>query len=198
MFIQVIQGPCSRQDEMRAAMEQWRTERADEVVGWLGGTYGFTDDGTFVAVVRFDSEESARSNSGSREQSAWWERTRMLFDGEPMFHDCTDVTVALDGGSDEAGFVQVIQGRVSDADRLKAMMTDTDQLHEARPDIIGASLAISDDGTFTETVAFTDEESARRGEQQDMPAEIRADMESAMADASYLDLHEPWFASRRG
>ncbi|KAA1425166.1 hypothetical protein FE697_004640 [Mumia zhuanghuii] len=198
MFIQVIQGPCTRQDEMRATMEQWRTERADDVVGWLGGTYGFTDDGMFVAVVRFDSEESARSNSDSREQSDWWERTRGLFDSEPQFHDCTDVTLALDGGSDDAGFVQVIQGRVADADRLKSMLTDTDQLHEARPDIIGATLAISDDGTFTETVAFTDEESARRGEQQDMPEEVRADMEAAMADVSYLDLHQPWFASRWG
>ncbi|WP_370617400.1 hypothetical protein [Mumia sp. Pv 4-285] len=198
MFIQVIQGPCTRQDEMRAAMEQWRTERAPDVVGWLGGTYGFTDDGMFVGVVRFESEEKARSNSDSREQSAWWERTRELFDAEPEFHDCTDVTLALDGGSDEAGFVQVIQGRAVDADRLKAMMTDTQQMHEARPDIIGATLAIADDGTFTETVAFTDEASARRGEQEEMPAAMREQMESAMADVRYLDLHQPWFASRWG
>lgn len=198
MFIQVIQGRCRAHDEMRAAMDQWEAERAPDVVGWLGGTYGFTDDDTFVAVVRFESEEAARSNPDSREQSAWWERVHALFDEEPIFHDCTDVTLALDGGSDDAGFVQVIQGRVLDADHLRAMMTDTQQMHETRPDIIGATLAIADDGTFTETVAFTDEESARRGEQQEMPDDVREAMESSMADMRYLDLHQPWFASHRG
>ncbi|MGH1561214.1 hypothetical protein [Mumia sp. DW29H23] len=198
MFIQVIQGPCSRQDEMRSAMEQWEAERAPDVVGWLGGTYGFTDDGMFVAVVRFESEEMARSNSDSREQSAWWERTRALFDAEPEFHDCTDVTLALDGGSDDAGFVQVIQGRAVDPDRLRAMMTDTRQMQEERPDILGATLAIADDGTFTETVAFTDEAAAREGEKKEMPAEMREQMMAAMDDVRYLDLHQPWFASRMG
>jgi hypothetical protein len=75
-------------------------------------------------------------------------------------------------------------------------MTDTDMLHEMRPDILGATLAIEEDGTFTETVAFTDEASARAGESMEMPADVRESLESAMHDVSYLDLHHPWFASR--
>ena len=200
MFIQIIQGRCSRPDELRMLIDQWRDEEAPHAVGWLGGTYGFTDDDTFVGVVRFDSRESAAANSARPEQSAWAEKMSALMDGDIEYHDCHDVTLMMDGGSDDAGFVQVIRGRVepSGVDRLKGLMTDTDLLHEARPEILGASLAIEDDGTFTETVAFTDEASARQGEQQampDMPADVRETLESTMAGASYLDLHRPWFHS---
>jgi hypothetical protein len=106
----------------------------------------------------------------------------------------------MDGGSDDAGFVQVIRGRIDDPSALKAMMTDTDELHRLRPDIIGGTLAIEEDGTFTETIAFTDEASAREAERRDypeMPAEMRGTLEKVMATATYYDLHHPWFASAR-
>jgi len=196
MFIQIIQGKCTRQDECREMGERWRRELGPGAEGWLGGTYGFTDDDQFMAIVRFDSRASAAKNSQRPEQGAWWREMEALFDGPVEFHDCEDVTLMLDGGSDDAGFVQVIRGKVDDAATMKNMMTDTEQLHEMRPDIIGGTLAIEDDGTFIETIAFTDEESARRGEQQQMPDDVRRAMESAMHDVSYADLHHPWFASR--
>ena len=65
-----------------------------------------------------------------------------------------------------------------------------------RPDILGGTLAIEADGSFVETIAFTDEESARRGEQVEMPEQVRRTLESAMHDVSYTDLHHPWFTSR--
>ena len=196
MFIQIIQGKCTRQDECREMGERWRRELGPGAEGWLGGTYGFTDDDQFMAIVRFDSRESAARNSQRPEQGAWWREMEPLFEGPVEFHDCEDVTLMLDGGSDDAGFVQVIRGKVDDAATLKKMMTDTEQLHEMRPDIIGGTLAIEEDGTFIETIAFTDEESARRGEQTPMPDDVRRAMESAMHDVSYADLHHPWFASR--
>ena len=55
MFIQIIQGKCTRQDELRALAETWRKEIGPTASGWLGGTYGFTDDDLFVGVVRFES-----------------------------------------------------------------------------------------------------------------------------------------------
>ena len=200
MFIQIIQGRCSRPDELRMLIDKWRDEEAPHAIGWLGGTYGFTDDDMFVGVVRFDSRESAAANSQRPEQAAWADKMSKVMDGPVEYHDCQDVTLMMDGGSDTAGFVQVIRGRVDagSTDRLKSLMTDTDLLHEMRPEIIGASLAIEDDGTFTETVAFTDEASARKGEQQampDMPADIRETLESTMTGASFLDLHRPWFHS---
>jgi hypothetical protein len=196
MFIQVIQGTCSRQDELKALAESWRSE-VGAAPGWLGGTFGFTDDDLFVGVVRFESREAAMANSERPEQTAWAQKMAELMDGPMEFHDCDDVTVLLDGGSDAAGFVQVIRGKIQDVDRAKAMMSDASGLREVRPDIIGATLAIEADGTFTETVAFTDEESARRGEQAEPPERMREGMDEMLHDASFYDLHHPWFESAR-
>ncbi|WP_240771445.1 hypothetical protein [Nocardioides sp. GY 10113] len=192
----MIQGKCTRQEELHEHLDTWRTELSAGADGWLGGTYGFADDDMFVGVVRFESREAAMANSGRPEQGAWAERMMALFDGPVEFHDCDDVTLLFDGGSDSAGFVQVIRGKVDDVDRLKAMMADTDTLHEMRPEIIGGTLAIEADGTFTETVAFTSEDAARAGEQAEPPAEVRSDLDYAMAGAQFFDLHRPWFESR--
>ena len=199
MFIQIIQGKCSRPEELQALAERWRAELAPGATGWLGGTYGFTDDDMFEGVVRFESREAAMANSERPEQGEWAGQMMALMDGPVEFHDCDDVTLMLDGGSDRAGFVQVIRGKVTEPDRLKALMSDTDMLHEARPDILGATLAIEADGTFTETIAFTSEAEARAGEKKempDMPAEVRETLDMAMKDATFYDLHHPWFESR--
>ena len=199
MFIQVIQGRCHDADAIHRQMDRWSEELEQGAIGWLGGTYGITDDDEFVGVVRFDSRESAERNSNRPEQSAWWEETSRLFDGEVTFHDCDDVTMMLDGGSDDAGFVQVIQGRLSDPERFRHMMEGPmDTLHEARPDIIGGTIAIDADGFFTQTMAFRTEAEAREGEKKSPPPEAQAEMDEMMgmmSDVSYHDLHHPWFAS---
>ncbi len=195
MFIQIIQGMCTRQDELHALADRWREEIGPGAKGWLGGTYGFSDDNEFMGIVRFESREAAMANSTRPEQGAWAEQMMALMDGPVEFHDCDDVMLMMDGGSDEAGFVQVIRGKVTDPDRLKSMMADTSLLHEMRPDIIGATLALEPDGTFTETIAFTDEASAREGERKEMPDDVREAFESTIQDAKFIDLHHPWFAS---
>jgi hypothetical protein len=106
------------------------------------------------------------------------------------------VTLLFDGGSDDAKFVQVIRGKVDDPARLRAVMTsDQDALREMRPDILGATLAMEDDGTFTQTIAFTDEASARQGEGTPPPPEIAAELGWAMEGAAFHDLKHPWFES---
>jgi hypothetical protein len=197
MFIQVMQGRCTRQADLRAAIDRWRTECEPGADGWLGGTYGFTDDDMFVGVIRFESEEAARRNSRRPEQDRWWNATRTLFDGDVEFHDCRDVSLMLGGGSDDAGFVQIVRGRVDDPARMRAMFErDGEQLRGIRPEIMGATLAIEDDGAFTETVAFTDEATARENESKEPPAELADWDERATAhDIEYLDLHHPFFAS---
>jgi hypothetical protein len=196
VFIQIIQGKCSRPEELHALADEWRDQLAPTAPGWLGGTYGFTDDGDFVGVVRFDSRESAMANSTRPEQAEWAGRMAACFEGPVDFHDCDDVTLFLDGGSDEAGFVQVVRGRVDDPSRLKAMLGDTTMLRRMRPEIIGGTLAVEPDGTFTETVAFTDEVSARRGEKTEPPEDVRRELAYVMEGARFYDLHSPWFESR--
>ena len=199
MFIQVIQGKCSDETTMRRHLDRWTEELAPGAAGWLGGTYGMTDEGDFVGVVRFESREAAARNSTRPEQGEWWEQASRCFDGDVMFHDCDDAILMFDGGSDDAGFVQVIQGRVDDSQHFREFMSQPmDMLHTARPDIIGGTIAIDDDGWFTETIAFRSEAEARAGEAKEMPAEMNEmwnrEMEQ-VKDMRYLDLHHPWFAT---
>jgi len=200
MFIQIIQGTCRDCEALRRQIDLWRQDLGPKAEGWLGGTYGVTDDNTFVGMVRFESKEAAARNSTRPEQGAWWAETEKCFDGEVSFHDCDDAMRFLDGGSDDAGFVQVIQGRLTDPERFRRLAElPMDMLHETRPEIIGGVMAIASDGTFIETVAFRSEDEARSGERKEMPAEMRETWENEMAmmrDVKYLDLRHPWFASQ--
>lgn len=202
MFIQVIQGKCSRPEELHRHLDRWTREIGPHADGWLGGTYGFTDDGLFVGVVRFTSRDTARANSERPDQQQWWREAEQLFDGAVEFHDSDRVVMMLEGGSDEAGFVQVLRGKIDDPALIEAEVEEmSNLLHEARPEIIGSTLAIEEDGTFTETVAFTDESAAREGEQKAMPLteqtrHLMEDWQRATHDVTYFDLHQPWFASR--
>ncbi len=199
MFIQIMQGRSRDADRLHALLDEWRDSMGPTAQGWLGGTYGITDEGEFVGVVRFDSRESAMRNSERPEQGEWWERTSACFDGPVTFHDCDNAMLFLGGGSDDAGFVQIIQGRITDPERFRHVMEQPmDALREARPEIIGGTIAMEPDGWFTQTVAFRSEEEARAGESKEMPTEMREMLDeemSVMADVKYLDLHHPWFAS---
>jgi hypothetical protein len=199
MFIQVIQGRCHDADRTHELIDEWHDTLGTTAEGWLGGTYGVTDDGEFVAVVRFESREAAAANSARPEQGEWWQKMSACFDGEVGFHDCDNAMLFLGGGSDEAGFVQIIQGRVSEPEKFRRFMEQPmDGLHEMRPEIIGGTIALEDDGWFTQTVCFRSEEEARAGEQKAMPQEMRQRFEEEMSsvqDQRYLDLHHPWFSS---
>ena len=195
MFIQIIQGRCTRQDEMHALADEWREQLAPGADGWLGGTYGFTADGMFVGVVRFEDRATAMANSQRPEQGEWAARMGELLDGAPTFYDCDDVTTFLEGGSDDAGFVQVIRGHTDDAAPIKAMLADPGDLKQMRPEIIGGTFALASDGTFYETIYFTDEASARKGEGLEPPTEVREALAAMMAGATFYDLHKPWFES---
>ncbi len=201
MFIQIIQGRCRDEALLRRQMDQWQETMAPTAAGWLGGTYGLTGDGEFIGVVRFESREAASGNSARPEQGAWWSETERCFDGAVTFHDADDAVMFLDGGSDDAGFVQIIQGKLSDPERIRAFMSQPmDTLHEERPDVIGGTIAIEADGSFTQTVAFRSEADARRGEQQEVPSQAATELADMMAtthDVSYKDLLHPWFASAR-
>lgn len=195
MFIQVMQATCSRPDELRVFAQRWKDELGSESSGFLGGTFGVTEDGQFLGVVRFESAAAAGANSARPEQDAWAQEFSTYLDGPPSFDDYDDVTEILGGGSDSAGFVQVIRGSTSDVAAVKALMADTGPLKEMRPEIIGGTFAIDATGGFTQTVYFTDEASARTGEQQEPPAEVRETIEKLMVGASFYDLRSPWFES---
>jgi len=201
MFMQIIQGKVTDPEAARRLLDQWQDDLQGGARGWLGGTYGVTDDGMLVACVRFTDAAAAQANSLRPEQGMWWREMEKCFSGPITFHDCDDVRLLMGGGSDEARFVQVIQGRVRDRERFLALMDSSgEMISRHRPDILGATIAIDDDGVVTETVAFTDEQAARQAEQRELPAEARDLVDEEMGlleDVQFLDLHRPWFASAR-
>ena len=128
MFVQVIQGRVSDATRVRQGLDDWMARLAEGAEGWLGSTAGVTDDGTFIAIARFDSAEAARRNSGRAEQGEWWSGMSKLFADDVIFHDCSEVVTVRAGGSDDAGFVQVMQGRTGDLARLR----EVDAMFEQR------------------------------------------------------------------
>ncbi|MBM7787612.1 hypothetical protein [Tenggerimyces flavus] len=200
MFVQVIQARTKQVDAVEAMMGRWSDELQAGSIGWLGTTAGITEDGTAISVVRFDSAESARANSDRPEQGAWWNEFAKLLDGEATFHDCTDVHTLGAGGSDQAGFVQIIQGRISDRSQLTDAWSDLEKLLAVeRPELLGTMLAFHDDGSgFTEVAYFTTEAEARAGEANEPSEDAKRMWERERAlytDLSYFDIREPWLPS---
>jgi len=197
MFAQVIQGRTSDADALRAAMDTWKRDLMPGAVGFLGSTQGVADDGRVVVVARFESAEAADRNGQRPEQTRWWEETQRTFDGDVSFADSEDVTVDLVGDPDRAGFVQVMQGQVSDAARAKELMAQipNDAMADFRPDILGTVMINHDDGRWTMVNYFTSEAEARAGERKAPPPEWQATMDEldklSVAEPAFIDLRTP-------
>lgn len=200
MFIQVMEGRVGDADGLHAQLAAWMTDLKPGADGWLGTTAGISADGTFIAVTRFESEAAARANSDRPEQGAWWDATGPTFDGDVTFSDCSDVDEFGDGGSDDAGFVQVIFGHgdratlMAVADEMQAI------LRKMRPDVIGGTMAWVGGGAFVQTVYFTNEGDARANESaepatdEDLAARER--LISLVTFDRFVDIPAPMLYSR--
>jgi hypothetical protein len=201
MFIQVIQGKATDAAGLKKQWERWDQELKPKASGYLGGTAGVTADGEFIALARFESEEAAKANSDSPEQSKWWEETSQYIDN-PMFHDCNMVSLSAGGGSDEAGFVQVMQGKTTDikkAQELDAGMEE--RMKDLRPDVLGSVTAGHENGRYTTAIYFRSEAEARAKEKEMQDSE---EFKKSMAEwaaisegePKFFDLTDPWYSSK--
>jgi len=200
MFVQVIRGQVTDPEQVHAALDQWVGQLAHGANGWLGSTAGVTGDGRFVTLARFESDEAARRNSDRAEQGRWWAETSTLFTGEVTFGDSSDVTLDVHGDLDKAGFVQVMQGRVSDLGRARELMAqDTEEWAAFRPDVIGTVTVGHEGGAYTLAFYFTSEQAAREGERKEPPARLAAQMQEMnqlnVREPEFLDLQRPWLYS---
>jgi hypothetical protein len=202
MFVQVIEGHVADASQMHAALDRWNTELAPGADGWLGSTAGVSEDGRFLLLARFESEDAARRNSDRVEQGQWWSVTSKLFTDEPVFRNSSEVDVDLQGDPNEAGFVQVIRGRTSDPDRARELMSDdSPQWAEFRPDIVGSLGVGHEEGRYTMALYFTSEAEAREGERKETPEELKPLMDEMgsleVGEPQFVDLKTPWMYSPR-
>ncbi len=202
MFVQIIRGQVADAGQVHAALDRWAEQLAPGAAGWLGSTAGVTEDGRFVALARFESEEAARRNSDRPEQDQWWKETSTLFTGEVTFQDSSDVTVDATSDPDNAGFVQIMQGRGSDPDRARELMAqDSADWAAFRPDVVGSVAVGHDGGAYTMALYFTSEAAAREGERKEPPPNLKAQMEEmsklSIGEPEFFDLRQPWLYSPR-
>ena len=174
MFIQVIQGRATNPPGIRRDVGRWQRQLAADADGWLGSTAGITEDGWSIT-----SQHLARV----------------------AVHDAPKVHTYRDGGSDQAGFVQVIQGHTEDMERMVSLGCDQEEvLTQDAPHILGMTVAEHADrpGDFTQTVYYPSEQDARRLEQErsaeaDEPA--RRELHDLMTNLRSFDLRDPQMLS---
>src|SRR6266446_3214682 len=161
MFIQVITGQAIDREGLRRLGDRWTDELRSGATGFLGSVAGVTDDGRFIAMVRFESEAAARRNSQRPEQGAWWAEAEKCLEGV-AFAESVEVITMLGGAVKEAGFVQVMRGRITDPDKMAGVRDRMDEMEAAmrrhRPDVLGDVIAVHADGSYTDTVYFESEE----------------------------------------
>jgi hypothetical protein len=197
MFVQIIEGKVSDKAGLRGQLDRWQAEVRPGAAGFLGSTGGVTDDGVGFAIARFESAEAAHANSERAEQGAWWAETEKCFDGPVSFTDSEDAEEFLAGGSNDAGFVQVMK-TASGVDR--AVIKDLDQRfskHAAtwRPDLIGGVRVWTGENSKVDVNYFTSEAEARENEGNEPPAELAetlAQYADVMANTEFIDLRDPW------
>jgi len=193
MFVQVIEGRTSDPAGVVEHGERWEQELRPGAVGFLGVTAGVTADGRAITIARFEDETSARANADRPEQTAWFEGMAKRFDGAPTFSESTDVTEWLGGGSDDAGFVQVMKFTGVDRSQVEKMDAAFEPFAGQRPDIIGGFRIWTGPDSCFDVAYFTSEAEARKGEQAEVPEEMQQVMAGFqdVGEPEYFDLTDP-------
>lgn len=193
MFVQVIEGKTSDPGALIEHGEKWQRDLRPGAIGYLGVTSGVTADGRTVAVVRFEDEAAARANAERPEQTAWFEGMANLYDGQPAFTESSDVTEWMGGGSDDAGFVQVMKSTGVDRAQVEKMDAAFEPFAAQRPDLLGGVRIWTGRDSCIDVAYFTTEEAARQGEQAEVPEEMKELLGEfeGMGETEYLDLTEP-------
>jgi hypothetical protein len=196
MFVQVVRGVVTDGDAALARLDHWLEHLAPTASGWLGTTAGITQDRELVTFVRFATARDARRSGDRIEQGQWWAESVLLFTGDVSFDNYDDVTLFGDGGSDAAGVVEVLRGRVRHgrsgpdlAERLarQAMERDPDQ------GLIGGLVGAHDDGSFTQATYFCRSALARWQPAPDPQTLLGG--RAVASDARLLRLERLWFGS---
>lgn len=192
MFVQIIEGRTSDPEGLLRQARVWDADLRPGATGFLGSTLGFTDDGRAVLLARFASAEDARRNSERPEQGTWWADTEKYFDLEaPSFTDSTDVTLLRGGGSNDAGFVQVMKSSGVDRGAVERLDEDLEARDGIRPDILGLLRAWTGPDRHVEFAYFTSEAEARAAEEtmpQQLGEELMAELQSQLANTEFIDL----------
>ncbi len=160
----------------------------------MGVTSGATEDGRAITIAGFESEGAARANSDRPEQGAWWAETAKYYSGDVSFTESSDVAEFLGGGSDEAGFVQVMKIAGVDRARIDRLDQAMPEVAGFRPDLLGVFRIWTGPTACIDVNYFPSQADARAGERQQIPPQLQplmAEFHEITRDTEYLDLPDP-------
>lgn len=196
MFSQVVQGHTSDPAAVRRALNLWAP-----TAGTSDITAGVTEDGRFIAVTSFESEESAQVAQPAQSARAADGDWRGVLDGEVTVRSSSRTHLFASGERSRARFVQIVQGQVTDLAEARRHLASLHEALAARlPCLLGTLTVEHDDERFTRVLYYSTEEEARAGE-RDMPASVRRRDEPArrllVGPPEFLDLRDPWLLPPR-
>jgi hypothetical protein len=195
MFVQVVHAKTKDKAGIKEMWDRWNREVKPAAQGYLGATGGVTDDGTLLVIARFDSADAAERNNNIPEQQQWYSEFEKYIEGAPTFTNYTNVELDNGGGSDDAGFVQVIRVKGGDPAAWKALDEEMGpKMRELRPDVIGSVTAYEGDDV-TSVVYFTSEEEARKNESNAEFQELSQQYMKLTGEPTFYDLKDPWLES---
>jgi hypothetical protein len=197
MYVQVITASVTDVDAHRRSVERWKKELRPGATGFLGDTRGIAEDGTMFVLARWESAEAAQQHDALPEQQEWLAEAQQHLDGLES-HESTDVTLMGGGGSNDAGFVQVMFGHILDEAAYGSMMARMSELgpklQAVRPDVLGGVTVRLDADRYVDVVYFSSEAEARDGEAKELPEDLQSEMAEMMTGFEvdrYLDLKDP-------
>lgn len=195
MFVQVVQAKAKDKAGVKDMWDRWDTEVKPAAKGYLGATGGISADGTLTVIARFESEDAAEANNNIPEQQQWFSEFEKRVD-DLGFTNYTNVELQDGGGSDDAGFVQVIRITGADPEAFRKLDAEiAPKMEGLRPDVIGSLNAWTDDGDVTTVIYFTSEAEARKNESKPEFQEAAKAYMELPGDSKFFDLSDPWFAS---
>jgi hypothetical protein len=195
MFVQVVQAKTKDKAGVKEMWDRWNREVKPAATGYLGATGGVTDDGDLLVIARFESAEAAERNNNIPEQQQWYSEFEKYIEGAPSFTDYTNVELQDEGGSDDAGFVQVIRTKGGDPEAFKKLDEElAPKMRELRPDVIGGLTAYEPDDA-TSVIYFTSQEEARKNESNPEFQELSKRYMELSGESTFYDLTDPWLES---
>ena len=93
MYVQIIDGQLKSEDGWRTIdemEERWRKNEANRAPGYISGQWlrDRKDPKHVVAVIQFDSAETAQQNSNRPETNEFYQRMVTILEKPPTFVDC--------------------------------------------------------------------------------------------------------------
>jgi hypothetical protein len=196
MLIQILRGRVRDPELFNTQAADWGTDLRPKASGWLGSTWGITRNGTGVIITRFESADAAKSYPDQSVQKDWLAQLKKAFEGEPEFLESEDVDLYLQGGSDDAGFVQIMEGTAKNKDDFKEQTATLNaDLGKTRPDLLGSTRIWLQGGHVIIVAYFKSEAEARKKEAEPVSANVgRPGSGLLEGEITFYDLKTPSFS----